>query len=113
MLADYVLRKSKKTGRFLNINPKDAIKTKYYRIKEMQPLFASQAVFLRDEHEELESELLNFREHGQFKKDTLDALKWATEDVYTPDMRLEDGEWIESQASIVGSDWETGEIIYA
>ena len=113
MLADYIIRKSKETGRFLNVNPKKAIKTKYYRIKQMQPLFASKAVFMRDEHYELEQELLAFTELGKHKKDTLDALRWATDDIWVPDMEQnEHGEWIEAQG-LVGADWQTGELIYA
>ena len=60
MLADYVRRHSKETGRFYNINTRKAIKAKYYRIKQMQPHFASHSVFLKESHEELETELLNF-----------------------------------------------------
>lgn len=113
MLSDYLIRESKRTGRFLNISAKDAIKTKYFRIKEMQPLFASKAMFLKEEHDELESELLSFKEHGQFKKDTLDALRWATEDVFAPHLKLKNGEWTERSGGFSGVDWETGEFIYA
>jgi len=113
MLADYLIRESKRTGRFLNISPKDAIKAKYYRIKEMQPLFASKAMFIKDDHDELESELLSFKEHGQFKKDTLDALRWATEDVFAPHLKLKDGVWTEDAKGFTGVDWQTGEYIYA
>jgi hypothetical protein len=113
MLSDYLIRESKRTGRFLNISAKDAIKTKYFRIKEMQPLFASKAMFLKEEHDELENELLSFKEHGQFKKDTLDALRWATEDVFAPHLKLKNGEWTEKSGGFSGVDWETGEFIYA
>jgi|TARA_R100000093_G_scaffold33838_1_gene18012 predicted phage terminase large subunit-like protein len=112
MLADYVLRKSKETGRFLNINPKKAIKTKFYRIKQLQPYFASHAMFLRESQTELRQELLAFTELGRHKKDTLDALRWATDDVWVPTGKLDDkGEWVES-SEILGADWETGQIIY-
>ena len=112
MLADYILRTSKESGRFLNINPKKAIKTKYYRIKQMQPLFASKAMFLKEEHYELEQELLAFTENGKHKKDTLDALRWATDDIWVPEGDMTDGEYFEPP-TIIGSDWETGEIYYA
>ncbi len=113
MLADYVRRHSKETGRFYNINTRKAIKTKYYRIKQMQPHFASHSVFLKETHEELESELLNFKEHGTFKKDTLDALRWALDDVWAPDVeRNEKGEWLPPEP-IMEVDWETGQMFSA
>ena len=114
MLADYLARLGKETGRFLPITPKDAIKSKFFRIKEMQPLFASKAMFMKDEHYELEQELLAFREHGTFKKDTLDALRWATEDVYPNRLkRGEKGKWESQVPNNLVSDWETGEIYVA
>ena len=110
MLADYVRRHSKETGRFYNINTRKAIKAKYYRIKQMQPYFASHAVFLKDEHSELESELLNFKEHGTFKKDTLDALRWAIDDVWVPNVSQNKlGEWVAPEP-IMQVDWETGQV---
>ena len=114
MLTDYLMRLGKETGRFLPITPKDAIKSKFFRIKEMQPLFASKAMFLKDGHYELESELLAFREHGTFKKDTLDALRWATEDIYPNRLqRGEKGEWETSVPKTLVCDWETGELYSA
>tara|TARA_R110001606_G_scaffold128674_2_gene263316 strand:+ start:113 stop:1753 length:1641 start_codon:yes stop_codon:yes gene_type:complete len=113
MLADYVRRHSKETGRFYNINTRQAIKTKYYRIKQMQPHFASHSVFLKESHEELEMELLNFKEHGTFKKDTLDALRWAIDDIWAPDVEQnEKGEWLPPPA-IMEVDWETGQMFSA
>jgi len=112
MLADYVMRKGKETGRFLNITPKKAIKAKYYRIKQMQPYFASKAVFMKDEHYILEQELLSFKEHGTFKKDTLDALRWAIDDIFAPKGDIdEEGNWV-FPSTMIGADWETGEPIY-
>jgi len=114
MLSDYIFRVSKETGKFWNINPKDAIKSKYYRIKQMQPMFASHAVFLKEEHAELEAELLAFKEHGTgFKKDTLDALRWATDDIWAPtgEFNAED-ETYHYDIPAVGQDWETGQVIY-
>lgn len=61
MLSDYIIRKSKKHGKFYAINPKKAIKKKHDRIMELQPLFGSKSVYLKDEHDELEHELLNFK----------------------------------------------------
>ncbi len=114
MLSEYVIQKSKQEGHFYNINPKKAIKSKYYRIKQMQPYFASKALFLKDSHWELESELLNFKEHGTFKKDTLDALRWALDDVFVPRPNYdEDGNLLEYRAQVVGMDWQTGQLIYA
>ena len=113
MLSDYMIKESKKRGNFLNIVPRDAIQQKYYRIKQMQPIFASKSMFLRKEHFELEQELLTFKEHGTFTKDTLDALKWATEDVYPPSLEKDDeGEWYKPELHY-SSDWETGEIFSA
>ena len=111
MLADYILRKSKKTGRFWNIMPCKAIKTKYHRLMEMQPKFAAHAVFIKEGHTELESEYLNFRKTGTFKKDTLDALKWAMENIFAPNLEKKDGEWI-MPVSPTGNDWQTGEPLY-
>ena len=114
MLSDYLMRLGKETGRFLPISPKDAIKSKFFRIKEMQPLFASKAMFLKDQHYELESELLAFREHGTFKKDTLDALRWATENIYPNRLqRGEKGEWETQVPKRLVCDWETGELYSA
>jgi hypothetical protein len=113
MLADYVRRHSKETGRFYNINTRKAIKAKYYRIKQMQPYFASHSIFLKESHEELETELLNFKEHGTFKKDTLDALRWAIDDVWSPDVEQnKDGDWV-APAPITQVDWETGQMFSA
>ena len=113
MLADYLFRVSKKTGRFLHINTKKAIQKKFYRIKQMQPMFASKSVFLKKEHEELEQELLGFKEHGTSTKDTLDALRWSMDDIYAPHVEQDEaGEWAQERV-IVGQDWETGEIFYA
>jgi predicted phage terminase large subunit-like protein len=114
MLSEYVTQKSKELGHFWNITPKQAIKGKYYRIKQLQPYFASKAMFIRDEHFELEQELLNFKEHGSFKKDTLDALRWAVDDMYKPNVTYDDeGSIIPFQPKMRGMDWQTGEVIYA
>ena len=113
MLADYMYRISKETGRFLNINPKKAIQKKFYRIKQLQPMFASKSVFLKDEHYELEEELLAFREDGNMTKDTLDALRWATDDMYKPRVeKNKKGEWQKRRRPVV-TDWQTGQIFNA
>ena len=75
----------------------------------MQPYFASHSIFLKESHDELEHELLNFKEHGTFKKDTLDALRWAIDDVWTPDLEYKDGEWL-APLPITEVDWETGQM---
>ena len=112
MLADYMERTSKETGVYLHINRKKAIQKKFYRIKSMQPMFASKSVFLKNEHYDLQQELLGFKEHATSTKDTLDALRWATDDIYAPNLELtEGGEWQYPEMSI-GADWETGELIY-
>jgi len=112
MLSDYMLKQSKKTGRYLNIVPKDAIQKKFFRIKQMQPIFASKSMFLKKEHFELEQELLGFKEHATTTKDTLDALKWATEDIFAPSAELDNGEWTMPDYGTLQADWETGEIFY-
>ena len=113
MLADYMYRISKETGRFLNINPKKAIQKKFYRIKQLQPMFASKSVFLKEEHYELEDELLAFREDGSMTKDTLDALRWATDDMYKPRVeKNKKGEW-QKRRTAVRADWETGQVFRA
>ena len=112
MLADYVQKVSKKTGRYLNIMPKKAIQKKFYRIKSMQPMFASKSVFLKNDQTELLQELLGFKEHALTTKDTLDALKWATEDIFSPLLEYTDSGEYYMPDSIPSCDWETGEIIY-
>jgi predicted phage terminase large subunit-like protein len=114
MLSDYMTRESKKRGKFYNISPKKAIKSKFYRIKQLQPYFASKAMFIQDAHWELEQELLNFKEHGSFKKDTLDALRWAIDDIYAPRHGYdEEGDRISYSSNFLGIDWETGQRIFA
>ena len=112
MLADYVQRVSKKTGRYLSIMPKKAIQKKFYRIKSMQPMFASKSVFLKENQSELLQELLGFKEHALTTKDTLDALRWATEDIYSPLLEYDDNGEYYMPDTIPSCDWETGEIIY-
>jgi seryl-tRNA synthetase len=76
-------------------------------------MFASKSVFLKEEHEELEQELLGFKEHGTSTKDTLDALRWSMDDIYAPTLEQgKDGDW-NTEPAIVGQDWETGEVFYA
>ena len=75
-------------------------------------MFASKSVFLKNEHYDLQQELLGFKEHATSTKDTLDALRSATDDIYAPNLELtEGGEWQYPEMSI-GADWETGELIY-
>ena len=112
MLADYVQRVSKKTGRYLSIMPKKAIQKKFYRIKSMQPMFASKSVFLKEDQSELLQELLGFKEHALTTKDTLDALRWATEDIYSPLLEYDDSGEYYMPDTTPSCDWETGEIIY-
>ena len=111
MLADYIQRRSKESGRFLNVNPKKAIKNKYYRIKQMQPYFASKAVFMKENHYDLIDELLQFKEVGTFKKDTLDALRWALDDVWKPNLKYKNNVWVEPENINIKSDWETGRMM--
>ena len=59
-------------------------------------------------------ELLNFKEHGSFKKDTLDALRWAIDDIYAPRHGFdEDGMQYRGYSPFKGIDWETGESVFA
>ena len=113
MLADYIQRRSKETGRFLNINGKKAIKNKYYRIKQMQPYFASKAIFLKETHFDLIDELLQFKEVGSFKKDTLDALRWALDDMWKPNLKYKNKTWVEPETDKIKADWETGQVFYS
>ena len=111
MLQDYIRRVCKQTGRFYSINPKKAIKAKYYRIKQLEPYFSSKAVFLKHEHYDLEQELLAFREHGTFKKDTLDALRWSIDDVFPPSVdQMDDGVYYQPQTQVI-TDWQTGQVL--
>ena len=76
-------------------------------------MFASKSVFLKDEHYELEEELLAFREDGNMTKDTLDALRWATDDMYKPRVeKNKKGEWQKRRRPVV-TDWQTGQIFNA
>jgi hypothetical protein len=69
---------------------------------------------IKDEHWELEQELLNFKEHGSFKKDTLDALRWAIDDIYAPRHGYdEDGSPHRGYTPFKGIDWETGQSVFA
>ena len=113
MLADYIQRRSKESGRFLNINPKKAIKNKHYRIKQMQPYFASKAIFVKQTHYDLIDELLQFKEVGSFKKDTLDALRWALDDMWKPNLQFKDNAWVEPETTKIRADWETGQVFYS
>ena len=113
MLADYMYKISKQTGRFLAINPKKAIQKKFYRIKQLQPMFASKSVFLKEGHFELEQELLAFKEDGTMTKDTLDALRWATDDIYKPRVEKDKkGKWRKRRLK-TKTDWQTGQIYSA
>ena len=113
MLADYMFKISKQTGRFLAINPKKAIQKKFYRIKQLQPMFASKSVFLKETHFELEQELLAFKEDGTMTKDTLDALRWATDDIYKPRVEKDKkGNWIRRRVA-TRTDWQTGQVFQA
>ena len=70
-------------------------------------------MFLKEQHGELEQELLGFKEHGTSTKDTLDALRWAMDDIYPPQYEKDDdGDW-SLEPPAIGQDWETGEIFYA
>ena len=76
-------------------------------------MFASKSVFLKEEHYELEDELLAFREDGTMTKDTLDALRWATDDMYNPRVeKNKKGEW-QKRRPAVRADWETGQVFRA
>jgi hypothetical protein len=69
---------------------------------------------IKDTHWELEQELLNFKEHGSFKKDTLDALRWAIDDIYAPRHGYDDdGAEYRSRSTFRGIDWQTGKTIFA
>ena len=76
-------------------------------------MFASKSVFLIDEHFELEQELLAFKEDGTMTKDTLDALRWATDDLYKPRVEKDKkGEWRRPKQAFT-TDWQTGQIFNA
>ena len=68
-----------------NFIPRAAIDSKFYRIKELQPLFAIHNILIKPEHVELESELTNFKDSdSKITKDLLDALYWANKDALKP-----------------------------
>lgn len=47
-------------------------------------------------------------------KDTLDALRWALDDVFVPRVNYDDeGNILQYKARVTGMDWETGQLIYA
>ena len=75
-------------------------------------MFASKSVFLKEDQSELLQELLGFKEHALTTKDTLDALRWATEDIYSPLLEYDDSGEYYMPDTTPSCDWETGEIIY-
>ena len=76
-------------------------------------MFASKSVFLKKDHYELEDELLAFREDVSMTKDTLDALRWATDDLYKPRVEKDKkGNWQKRKVS-TKTDWQTGQIFTA
>jgi hypothetical protein len=77
----------------------------------MQPYFASKAVFMKENHYDLIDELLQFKEVGTFKKDTLDALRWALDDVWKPNLKYKNNVWVEPEHMNIKSDWETGRMM--
>lgn len=111
MLSNYLMKLSKNTGKFFPINPKDAIKSKFHRIMSMQPKFGQKAVWIRETHNELESELLRFTKEMKHLKDTLDALEWAMEDMFAPAYRVTKEGKIENYPIDYIYDWETGQLI--
>lgn len=108
MLASYMLKMSRESGRYFNIQPREAIGTKAYRIMELQPRFAQGGIFIKEDMPELESELLNFRKDGKTKKDTVEALKWALEEAYKPDIKKVKEKYQPPEEEMLEIDWETG-----
>lgn len=111
MLASYMLKMSRESGRYFNIQPRDAIGTKAYRIMELQPRFAQGGIFIKENMAQLESEILNFRKDGKTKKDTLEALKWALEESFPPNLEKVKKKYERPETENVEIDWETGEVI--
>ena len=66
---------------------------------------------MKQTHYDLIDELLQFKEVGTFKKDTLDALRWALDDVWKPTLQFKDNVWVEPDTARIRTDWETGRII--
>ncbi|KKN76996.1 hypothetical protein LCGC14_0364880 [marine sediment metagenome] len=86
MLAPYMFVKSKEAGHFFNIQPRDAIGNKVYRIMELQPRCAQGAVFFKEDMSQFESEILALTKGGKTKKDTLEAFYWALKESYKPEL---------------------------
>lgn len=114
MLSGYIQMLSKKHNRWHNIIPRDAIKNKHFRIKELQPRHQTHSLFIRKEHTELENEMTNYKAFGKMIKDMLDALRWAIEQCYGPqDLKHNEKEDTYSyEVPAIGNDWETGLPIY-
>ena len=110
MLAPYMFKLSKESGKFFPIEPRAAIGSKTYRIMGMQPKWAHGAMLYKEDMTQLESELLNFRKDGKTKKDCLDALYWAQEDSFSPSLEKVKEKYRAPEEEIT-VDWETGEII--
>ena len=107
MLHGFMFHKSKESGLFFNIQPREALGTKAYRIMELQPMFAQGAIFIKEDMAQLESELMNFRKDGKTKKDTVEALRWATEENYKPGLEKVKEKYQEPDTDEIEVDWET------
>ena len=112
MLSPYMTRVSKEKGKFYNINPQEAYHSKIYRIMELQPMFGTHSIYSLEDMNHFEAEYLRFRKDGKSKKDTLDALRWATQDMYPPELIEQADKTFETPMLSIAYDWETGEIIY-
>jgi hypothetical protein len=112
MLEGYMRKMGKEKGVFLPIAPKDAIKNKNYRIKELQPMHGAHSIYFLPSHVEVEQEMLNFSDVGNPPKDLLDGLKWSTDDMFPPGHTVAAaGEKYQPPEIQTGEDWETGQLI--
>lgn len=112
MLEAYISKRSKSRGKFFAINPQEAYTNKIYRIMELQPMFGSHSIYFQEDMIDLENEYSRFRKDGKSKKDTMDALRWAIEGMFPPDLIEKAKEQFESTPSSTGGDWETGQTFY-
>ena len=112
MLEAYISKRSKNHGKFFAINPQEAYTNKIYRIMELQPMFGSHSIYFQEDMIDLESEYSRFRKDGKSKRDTMDALRWAVENIFPPQINeVKKGKYQETTPAS-GEDWQTGEILY-
>ena len=68
----------------LHIQPMRAVAEKHQRIRSLQPMVSGKRLLLHENHKEIRTEMLEYREHGGPAKDLLDVLYWICQQVSAP-----------------------------